>query len=133
VDRRILAAILLAGIALGAACGDDDGGGRLVLTTEIDETTARPRNNLDELPATAPVIYATIEVADVDAGETFRFRWLRGDEAGLESEYVASESADDTWIYGTLEPEQPLEPGSNYAVEVYRGARLIETKRFSVR
>ncbi len=141
IKRTLVVLALAASLALFAAgsaevkigtFGDDPKVDNVVLSTEIDDTTAEPQNEMSEFPSDVSVIYATVEIKNLKKGEKFEFRWLKGGEVGISREVELPDDAEHRWVYGSLEPKNGLEPGDDYEVEVYYNGELSSSAKFTV-
>ena len=104
--------------------------GNVVLATEIDDYTKEPVTEVTEFPSDVEVMYATIHVKNVKAGE-FRFQWKKGDEdAG--AIVMTVPDIHDNWVSTWLEPTTAVPPGNDYSIDVLYNGKVISTATFKV-
>ena len=125
-------AFVVGGCSFKFSIGGDPAVEDVVLSTEIDRQTSAPRNNFEAFPAGVRAIYATVEIHDLDAGEEFTFRWLKGEEVGREVDFTLDKNIRQGWVYSSLELPEGLDSGDDYEIEVYRNGKLETSKQFDV-
>ena len=141
IKRTLVVLALAASLALFAACSaevkigtfdDDPGVADVILSTEVDDKTFEPTDDMSEFSSDVEIIYATVETENLKKGATFEFRWLKGGEEGLSREIELPDDSKHRWVYGTLEPKNGLDPGDDYEVEVYYNGELSSSAKFTV-
>ena len=113
---------------------DEDRFGDVVTATAMAVDTNAPIDETSEFDPGTTAVFAMLEVRDLDAGDTFEFRWQgEADDEPLVTEFELPEDVgDDTiWVYGVLENEEGL-PSGNYTVEVYHDGDLVGDTDFTV-
>ena len=73
-----------------------------------------------------------MEIRNLNKGERFEFRWMKGGEEGLSRDVELQEDSEHRWVYGSLEPKNGLEPGDDYQIEVYHNGALASSAKFTV-